>query len=182
MEGSKYKQISSKKRNSKKRSFKGNRHTKSQNVGEDVMSQQTEEEEENINIVPSDEHFVSVPNTEDALSSPASKIDTSFHDSMAGGGTEGDSIDVSGPSQTHKISSNINTSCMYILTDIQIFLDLLKLVGRCPDCSGNIDNNVDFLSKKGFAQKVIVSCKDCGWCKSAYLSTSLKLKKVVVMM
>ena len=52
---------------------------------------------------------------------------------------------------------------MYMLTDISIFLDLLQLVGRCPDCSSNIDHTVDFLSKKGFVQKVILNCKDCVW-------------------
>ena len=62
------------------------------------MNQQTEQEWENTNVVPSDEQSVSVPSTEDALSSSASKIDISFYDSMAGGGTEGDSLDVSGPS------------------------------------------------------------------------------------
>ena len=74
----------------------------------------------------------------------------------------------------NKTSSSINTSCMYMLTGISIFLDLLQLVGRCPDCSSNIENAVDFLSKKGFAQKVIVNCKDCGWSYSTYLSKSLK--------
>ena len=63
---------------------------------------------------------------------------------------------------------------MYMLTDISIFLDLLQLVGRCPDCSINIENTVDFLSKKGFAPKVIVNCKDCGWSYSTHLSKSLK--------
>ena len=95
---------------------------------------------------------------------------------------KGDTVDVPGPSQIHITSSNINTSCMYMLTYIRIFLDLLQLVGRCPDCSSNVDNTVDFLSKEGLSQIVIVNCKDCGWSYSTYLSTSLKLKKVVVMM
>ena len=174
MGGNKYKQMSSKKRCSRKRSFKGNIYAKSQDVGEDVMSQQTEQEVENINVFPTDEQSVSVPSIKDSLSSSTLKIDMSFYDSMAGEGTEGNSIDVSGHSQIHKTSCNINTSCMYMLTDISIFLDLLQLVGRCPDCCSNIDNTVDFLSKKGFAQKVIVNCKDCGWSYSTYLPKSLK--------
>ena len=60
------------------------------------------------------------------------------------------------------------------MPDISIFLDLLQLVGTCPDCSSNIENTVDVLSKKGFAQKVLVNCKDCVWSYSTYLSQSLK--------
>ena len=63
----------------RKRSFKGNKHTSS---GEDVMNQQTEQEGENTNVVPSSEQSVSVPSIEDALSSSASKIDLSCYDSM----------------------------------------------------------------------------------------------------
>jgi hypothetical protein len=168
MGGTEFKQVSSKKRQTRKRSFKGNRYSSSVDV--DVMNddQQTEQEGENTNVVPSnDEQSVSAP----SISSSASKIDLSFYDSM-----EGDTVDVPGPSQIHKTSSNINTNNMYMLTDVKIFMDLLKLIGRCPDCCSTIDNTVDFSSKKGLAQKVMVSCsyvKDCGWSYSTYLSTKL---------
>ena len=66
---------------------------------------------------------------------------------------------------------------MILNADIRILLNLLQLVGRYPDCSNNIDNTVDFLSKKDFAQKVIMSCKDCGWSYSTYLLISLKTEE-----
>ena len=75
MGGNKYKQKSSKKRCSRKRSFKGNRYAKSQDVGEGVTSQRTEQEVENINVFPSDEQSISVPSIKDALSSSVLKID-----------------------------------------------------------------------------------------------------------
>ena len=115
-----------------------------------------------------------IPIIQGTPSSSASKIDLSVYDSMA----EGDSINISGPSsQTQNTSSNINTSCMYMITNIKIFLDLLQLVGRCLHCSSNIDNTVDFSSKKGLAQKLIVSCEDCNWNYSTYLSTSIKTEQ-----
>ena len=50
------------------------------------------------------------------------------------------------------------------------------MVGSCPKCSSKIDAVVDFSSKKGFAQKVLLSCEnvsDCGWSFSTYTSKSL---------
>ena len=111
----------------KKRSFQGNRHTRSQGIVEDVISQQTEQGRDNINDVPPAEQSTPIPIIQGTPSSSASKIDLSVYDSMA----EGDSINISGPSsQTQNTSSNINTSCMYMITDIKIFLDLLQLVGN----------------------------------------------------
>ena len=70
------------------------------NVVEDVTSQQTEQEVENINVFPTDEQSVAIPSIKDALSSSALKIDMSVYDSMTSEGTEGDSIEVSGPSHS----------------------------------------------------------------------------------
>ena len=36
---------------------------------------------------------------------------------------------------------------------------------------------MDFSSKKGLAQKLIVSCEDCNWSYSTYLSTSIKTEQ-----
>ena len=57
------------------------------------------------------------------------------------------------------MSSNMDTISMYIITDIKIFINLLQLVGQCPECSNAITTTVDFYSKKGLAQKVVPSCK-----------------------
>ena len=72
-----------------------------------------------------------------------------------------------------KTSSNMDTS-MYMMTDIKIFINLLQLVGQCPECSNAIPTTVDFSGKKGLAQKVVPSCKDttgCAWTYSTYTST-----------
>ena len=63
------------------------------------------------------------------------------------------------------------------MTDIKIFINLLQLVGQCPECSNAITTTVDFSSKKGLAQKVVPSCKDttgCAWTHSTYTSTMTK--------
>ena len=55
---------------------------------------------------------------------------------------------------------------MYMLTGISIFLELLHFVGRCQVCPGQIDVTVDFIEKKGLAQKVMLNCtgtSDCDW-------------------
>ena len=76
-------------------------------------------------------------------------------------------VDVAGPSQLHETSSNsINTSCMGILTNTKVFLDILQLIGRCSCCSSSTQINItvkslDFKSKQdSIAQKVVVSCSN----------------------
>ena len=95
---------------------------------------------------------VSTPSTQGAFSS-ASKIDFSFYSAM-------DNNAVSGSSENPKTSSNMDTTSMYIMTDMKIFINLLQLVGKCPECSNAINTTVDFSSKKGLAQKVVLSCKN----------------------
>ena len=83
----------------------------------------------------------------------------------------------SGSSDNPKTSSNMGTTSMYIMTDIKIFINLLQLVGQCPECSNAITTTVDFSSKKGLAQKVVPSCKDttgCAWTYSTHTSTMTK--------
>ena len=65
----------------------------------------------------------------------------------------------SGRSDNPKTSSNMDTTSMYMMTDIKIFIRLLQLVSQCPECSNAITTTVDFSSKKGLAQKVVPSCK-----------------------
>ena len=80
-------------------------------------------------------------------------------------------------SDNPKTSSNMDTTSMYMMTDIKIFINLLQLVGQCPECSNAITTTVDFSSKKGFAQKVVPSCKDttgCALTYSTYTSTMTK--------
>ena len=83
----------------------------------------------------------------------------------------------SGSSNNPKTSSNMDTTSMYMMTDIKIFINLLQLVGQCPECSNDITTTVDFSSKKGLAQKVVLSCKDTtgrAWTYSTYTSTMTK--------
>ena len=71
----------------------------------------------------------------------------------------------------------MDTTSMYMMTDIKIFINLLQLVGQCPECSNAITTTVDFSSKKGHVQKVVPSCKDttgCAWTYSTYTSTMTK--------
>ena len=79
-------------------------------------------------------------------------------------------------SDNPKTSSNMDTTSMY-MTDIKIFINLLQLVGQCPECSNAITTAVDYPSKKGLAQKIVSSCKDttgCAWTYSTYMSTMTK--------
>ena len=72
-------------------------------------------------------------------------------------------------SDNPKTSSNMDTTSMY-MTDIKIFINLLQLVGQCPECS-------NFSSKKGLPQKVVPNCKDttgCAGTYSTYTSTMTK--------
>ena len=83
----------------------------------------------------------------------------------------------SGSSDNPKTSSNMDTTSMYMMTDIKIFINLLQLVGQCPECSNAITTTVDLSSKKGLVQKVVPSCKDktgCAWTYSTCTSTMTK--------
>ena len=84
---------------------------------------------------------------------------------------------LSGSSNNPKTSSNMDTTSMYMMTDIKIFINLLQLVGQYPQCQMPITTTVDFSSKKWLAQKVVPSCKDttgCAWTYSTYTSTMTK--------
>ena len=68
-------------------------------------------------------------------------------------------------------------SSMYMLTDIDIFLNLIKLVEKCPKCASNIQPNVDFSCKKGFVNKCVVNCPQCNWSYSTYSSKNVKISE-----
>ena len=79
-------------------------------------------------------------------------------------------------SDNPKTPSNMDTTSMYMMPDIKIFINLLQLVGQYP-VSNAINTTVDFSSKKWLAQKVVPSCKDttgCAWTYSTYMSTMTK--------
>ena len=181
MGGTEYKCVATNKRKSKKRSFRGNKYTKSQGGTEDMSI--ADQVDGNGSAVISGEQSTASSAPVNVLNSSASKIDLSYYDSKEDnenynkGDTDRTDDASSSTSSTHKTSSNINTKCMYMLTDISIFLELFHLVGRCPVCSGQIDVTVDFTAKKGLAQKVMLNCtgtSDCDWAYSSYLSTSVK--------
>ena len=54
------------------------------------------------------------------------------------------------------------TYCNFIL-ESDLFMSLISLIGRCPDCVGSI--NVEHLlnAKMGFAQFFDLSCSECPW-------------------
>ena len=60
---------------------------------------------------------------------------------------------MSGSSDNPKTSSNMDTTSMYMMTDIKIFINLLQLVGQCPECSNAITTTRFFLAKKGLPRK-----------------------------
>ena len=146
MGGTDYKEAAKKRRTSKNHVFKGNRYTKSIDQTEDdvsTSSKTTHEKEigeSSINVSP-----VSTPSTQGASSS-TSKIDFSFYSTM-------DNNAESGSSDNPKTSSNMDTTSMYMMTDMKIFINLLQLVGKCPECSNAITTTVDFSSKKGLPRK-----------------------------
>ena len=158
MGGTNYKEAAKMRRTSKNYVFKGNRYTKSINQTKDDVStsskstsatQEKQTGECAINV-----SSVSTPSTQGASSSSAaSKIDFSFYSSV-------DNNAESGSSDISKTSSNMDTTSMYMMTDIKTFINLLQLVGQCPECSNAITTTVDFSSKKGLAQKVVPSSKD----------------------
>ena len=63
------------------------------------------------------------------------------------------------------------------MTNIKIFINLLRLVGQCPECSNAITTTVDFSSKKGVAQKVVPSCKDTSGCARTYSTYTTTMAK-----
>ena len=50
----------------------------------------------------------------------------------------------SGSGDNPKTSSNRDTTSMYMMNDIKIFINLLQLVGQCPECSKAIADNCRF--------------------------------------
>ena len=172
MGGTDYKEVAKKRRTSKNHLFKGNRYTKSIDQTEDddsTSSKTTQEKEIGENAI--NDSSVSTPSTQGASSS-ASKIDFSFYSTMGNNAESG--------SDNPKTSSNMDTTIMYTMTDMKIFINLLQLVGQCPESSNAITTTVNFSSKKGLAQKVVLSCKNttgCPWTYSTYTSTMIKNDK-----
>ena len=124
MEGTEYKCVAIKKRKSRKRSFRGTKYTKSQGNTDDMSSEIADQVDGNSCAVISGEQSTSAPAI--ALSSSPSKINLSYYDSKEGYGNckeegTGTAGGLSSSTTTHKTSSNINTNCMYMLTDITIF-------------------------------------------------------------
>ena len=58
-----------------------------------------------------------------------------------------------------------NTSCLYMVLDVNILLNMLQLVGHCPECQHQIVPGIDFSLKKGLAQMIVLKCKNdsCAW-------------------
>lgn len=59
--------------------------------------------------------------------------------------------------------TSIAAECNFIMNS-DLFISLLLMVGRCPDCVGPIDITHLISEKMGFAQFFRISCTVCTWC------------------
>ena len=96
--------------------------------------------------------------TEGNTSASASKIDLSFYENL------------------EEDENNTDTSNMYMFMDIQVFSDLIQLVGVCPECQTQLVIFMDSSGKKGLVQKLILKCNngECSWVHSLFTSTKVK--------
>ena len=187
------KQIATKRRSKKKKSFRGNRFTVSQNDGENPADQDREQTElgenpggkqtelgenpggkqtelgENPELQQDEGSTLSSTATISPLSASASKIDLSFYD-IGEELDEQTTITTTAASARQKTTDNIDTKCMYMLTDIKIILDLLTLIGKCPECNSDVNASVDFAAKK-----ILINCCDCDWSHNVYLSSMVQI-------
>ena len=106
------------------------------------------------------------PSTPVPASASVSKIDLSFYDAHDEYASEPLHVEVDNKNaKTIPSSSNIDTKCMYLFTNVKILLNLFALIGKCPECRSGIECALDYSNKKGLAQKVVLSCEggdECG--------------------
>ena len=174
------KQIATKRRSKKKKYFRGNRFTVSQNDGENPADQDREQTELGENPGGKQTELgegstLSSTAIISPLSASASKIDLSFYDTGEELDEQTTTATTAAASIRQKTTDNIDTKCMYMLTDIKIILDLLTLIGKCPECNSDVNSSVDFAAKKGLAQKILINCCDCDWTHNVYLSSMVQI-------
>ncbi|XP_065678497.1 uncharacterized protein LOC136093423 [Hydra vulgaris] len=73
--------------------------------------------------------------------------------------------------QSNKNESN------YVIIDLNIIVQILTLVGTCPDCeSKSININIDHKNKKGLSSLLLLSCTKCSWKTKFYTSKKVASK------
>ena len=56
---------------------------------------------------------------------------------------------------------------------MSVLHNLIKLVGKCPECSSSILVANDLKAKKGFAYLLRINCSQCSWEHSTYTSSKI---------
>ena len=64
-----------------------------------------------------------------------------------------------------------------VLIDLDIIVQILTLVGTCPDCeSKSINMNINHKNKKGLSSLLLLSCTECLWNTKLYTSKKVSSK------
>ena len=158
---SKYKQRSEKKRYCGKRKFYGN---KKKQIDEPGMA-----DELSVSI----DEDIGESKTSNVTSASAKKINVLYYDEESLPDQPTCSTTTTTTTTTTTGDTDYHSS-MYMFTDIDIFLNLIKSVGKCPECASNIQPNVDFSCKKGFVNKCVVNYPQC---YGTYLSKNVKVSE-----
>ncbi|MBY0580841.1 MAG: hypothetical protein K2P53_04080 [Rickettsiales bacterium] len=65
----------------------------------------------------------------------------------------------------------------YVLIDLDIIVQILTLVGTCPDCERkSININIDHKNKKGLSSLLLLCCSECLWKTKFYTSKKVSTK------
>ena len=171
-EGKQLKQLTNKRRTTMKRRFHGNQHSMEKDEETTLLHHLVDDEQANTSTSTN-------PSTPVPASASASKINLTFYHAHDEYASEPQHVEVDNKNaKTIPSSSNIDTKCMYMLANVKILLNLFALIGKCPECSSDIECALDYSNKKGLAQKVVLSCEggdECGWNHTTYLSDTVKV-------
>jgi hypothetical protein len=65
----------------------------------------------------------------------------------------------------------------YVLIDLDIIVQILTLIGTCPDCERkSININIDHKNKKGLSSLLLLCCSECLWKTKFYTSKKVLTK------
>jgi len=58
--------------------------------------------------------------------------------------------------------TDIVTNCNFII-ESDLFMSLILMIGKCPDCAGSVNIEHKLNDKMGLAQFFNITCSDCQW-------------------
>lgn len=67
-----------------------------------------------------------------------------------------------------------------IIMNSNLFSNLLKTIGRCPECYSRINIVHDINKKEGLSHTFLISCQDCTWTMNFVTSKSVKNKVDII--